>query len=75
MYKQAGNSIVVNVLEGIFKQLFKIGGWDRAMTIDINTLKHCLRDELKQLVLHKGKLTVFEYRKIQTYNAVLQILK
>lgn len=45
------------------------------MTIDINTLKHCLRDELKQLVLHKGKLTVFEYRKIQTYNAVLQILK
>lgn len=26
MYKQAGNSIVVNVLEGIFKQLFKIGG-------------------------------------------------
>ncbi len=45
------------------------------MILDANVLKHCLRDELKQLMLHKGKLTVFEYRKIQMYNAVLQILK
>ena len=39
--------------------------------IDIKALKHCLRDEIKQL-LYKDRLTVFEYRKINTYNAVLQ---
>ena len=43
--------------------------------INTNTLKHCLMDELKQLMLRKDKLTVLDYQKIQTYNTVIQILK
>lgn len=42
--------------------------------LDTNALKHCLREEIKEL-LHKERLTVFEYKKIQTYSATLQFLK
>ena len=60
-------------VEKFLKELIIVMG--NLVVAILDSTKQYIREELTQLLIHKETLTVVEYTKVQTYSAILQILK